>query len=150
MGVVDLGVAGRSSEGAEGSLLVGERSGVVEAVVGLFGIEGEVVGFMVGWLSDIELVETGFKKGPSGIPIVFLSSARVAASCSAEGEQPVEHRQCARVIIKSDLRKFKGWLLGDCRKAKPWSCVDLEAVAVLGAVAICGGVFSEVGIDPKL
>ena len=119
LGVVDLGVAVRSSEGADGSLLVGERSGVVEAVVGLFGIEGEVVGFEVGWLSDLELVETGFKMGPSGSPIVFLSSARVAASCSAEGEQPVEHRQCARVIIKSDLQRFEGWLVADCREAKP-------------------------------
>lgn len=107
-GVVDLGVAVRSSEGVEGSLLVGERSGVVEAVVGLIGIEGEFVGIMVGLLSDLELVETGFKMGPSGSPIVFLSSALVAASCSAEGEQPVEHRQGARVIIKSDLQRFEG------------------------------------------
>ena len=80
LGVVELGVVGPSSEGADGSLLVGERSGVVEAAVGLFGIEGEVVGFEVGWLSALELVETGFKMGPSGSPIVFLSSARVAAS----------------------------------------------------------------------
>jgi hypothetical protein len=39
--------------------------------------------------------------------MVFLSSARVAASCSAEGEQPVE--QAARVIIKSDVERVEGW-----------------------------------------
>jgi len=81
--------------------LAGERSGVVAAVVGVLGIEGDGSGVIDGWLADLEVVETGFSKGPSGSPMVFLSSARVAASCSAEGEQPVE--QAARVITKSDV-----------------------------------------------
>ena len=79
------------AEGTEGSLVVGDKSGVAKASAG----------FGVGWIGDFEVTEKGFRMGPSGSPMVFRSSARVVSSCSAEGEQPVE--QAARIIIKSDV-----------------------------------------------